>query len=71
MGWFAYGMEGFDQERAYAQLEVPKAYCIEAVFAIGQLGDPSGLPRELRTREIPSDRLPLSKLAYQRWFREE
>jgi hypothetical protein len=39
---------GFDHVRAVAELGVPKAYRIEAAFAVGQLGDPSGLPQELK-----------------------
>jgi hypothetical protein len=64
-------MAGFDRDRAFAELAVPTDYNIEAVFAIGRRGDPFSLPEELRTRETPSDRLPLRKLAFEGSFREE
>ena len=34
MGWFVHGMAGFEQERAFTELAVPKGYNIEAVFAL-------------------------------------
>jgi nitroreductase len=71
MGWFAHGMAGFDHERAPAELAVPEGYRIEAVFAVGRLGDRSTLPPELQEREVPSARLPLEKLAFEGAFREE
>ena len=71
MGWFAHGMVGFDQDRAFTELGVPKGYRVEAVYAVGRLGDRSSLPEELQSREAPSDRLPLEKLAFEGSFREE
>ena len=71
MGWFVHGMAGFDQERAFVELRVPKGFRVEAVYAVGRLGDRYSLPEELQLREVPSDRLPLEKLAFEGSFREE
>ncbi len=71
MGWHTHGMVGFDAERAFAELGVPKGYHIEAVFAVGKRADPARLPEELRAREAPSDRKPLSELAFEGTFSEQ
>ncbi len=71
MGWFAHGVAGFDHERAIAELAVPKSYDIEAVFAPGQLGHLASLPKDLATRETPTDRIPLVNLAFEGSFRDE
>ena len=71
MGWHVHGMVGFDKERAFAELDVPKGYAVEAVFAVGRLGDPSHLPERLRGREAPSPRRPLAELAFEGAFKPE
>jgi nitroreductase len=62
-GWHAHAMGGFDRDRLRAVLGVPEDHALEAVVAIGRLGDRSALPESLRGREQPSDRLPLSAIA--------
>lgn len=68
MGWFVHGMVGFDADRAGPELGVPDCYRVEAVYAIGKLGDPASLPEPLREREQPSGRMPLSELAFEGTF---
>jgi nitroreductase len=68
-GWAAHGMAGFDVARTAVELGVPADYRVEAAIAIGQPGDKSMLPEPLRAREQPSDRLPLSQLAWEGRFR--
>jgi nitroreductase len=65
LGWHAHGMVGFDHERAREVLSVPDGFALEAVFAIGRLGNPSSLEEALQTREKPSDRLPLAQLVFE------
>jgi hypothetical protein len=48
---------------------VPAGYRVEAAIAIGRPGDKAILPEPLRAREQPSDRLPLSQLAWEGGFR--
>ena len=69
MGWWVHGMVGFDMDRAFAELDVPIGYRVEAAFAVGRLGDPAGLPEALRERERPSARTPLADLAFEGTFR--
>lgn len=71
MKWHVHGMVGFDKERAFAELGVPKGYRVEAVYAVGRLGDPSVLPPELQAREKPNDRLPLDKLVFEGSFEDK
>lgn len=70
MGWHVHGMAGFDRDRAPTELNVPKDYAVEAVYAVGRLGDPASLPDKLREREKPSDRRPLTELVFEGTFRE-
>jgi nitroreductase len=62
-GFQAHGMVGFDHARAFAELNVPHGYRVEAAVAIGKVGDKSILPEGLQGREAPSDRSPLSAVA--------
>lgn len=68
MGWHVHGMIGFDSERAFAELNVPVGYRVEAAYAVGRLGDPASLPEALRDRERPSARVPLADLAVEGSF---
>ncbi|MDD3329372.1 MAG: nitroreductase family protein [Zoogloea sp.] len=61
-GWHAHAMGGFDKERARSELGVPEGFAVEAVIAIGKLGDPQSLPPGLRERETPSPRQALSAI---------
>jgi len=67
-GWAAHGMAGFDVPRTATELGVPSHYRVEAAIAIGRPGDKAILPEALRAREQPSDRLPLSQLAWEGGF---
>ena len=68
MGWQLHGMVGFDKERAFAELNLPQGYRVEAAYAVGKIGDKATLPDALREREKPSERLPLSQLAFEGGF---
>jgi len=64
LGWHAHGMVGFDHERACEALSVPAGMVMEAAFAIGRRGHPAQLDEALRSREKPSDRVPLTELVF-------
>ncbi len=68
MGWCVHGMVGFDMDRAFIELGVPPGYRVEAAYAVGRLGDKSRLPEMLQAREHPSERLPLTELAFEGGF---
>jgi nitroreductase len=60
-GLYAHGMAGFDADMARATLGIPSDFEIMAVFAIGKRGDESLLPEDVRAREVPSSRRPVSE----------
>lgn len=68
LGYHAHGMEGFDYQRAATVTGLPEGYQIEAAAAIGRLASPETLPEDLRAREIPSDRQPVSEIAFEGRF---
>ena len=68
-GWYTHGMVGLDFDRAFAELDVPQGYRVEAAIAVGRLGDKATLPDFLQAREQPSDRQPLTALAMEGGFK--
>jgi len=62
LGLVTHGMQGFDYERARAELRIPEGFRVEAMIAVGRPGDPAGLPERLREREAPSGRKALSEI---------
>ena len=70
MGLVAHGMQGFDFDRAREALEVPADYEVEAMIAVGRPGDRDDLPEDLRKREEPSGRKPVSEIAIEGGFTE-
>jgi nitroreductase len=62
LGLVTHGMQGFDYERARTELNIPEGFRVEAMIAVGRPGDPEKLPEQLREREAPSDRKPLSAI---------
>ncbi|WP_442581201.1 flavin reductase [Mesorhizobium sp. ASY16-5R] len=64
-GWHTHGMAGFDHERLRDVLGVPEGFRINAVAAIGRIGDSAMLTDKLRSREFPADRAPLEELVFQ------
>jgi nitroreductase len=61
MGLVVHGMAGFDRDKTRAALVVPDDFAVEAMVAIGRPGDPAELPQELRDREKPTGRKPVSQ----------
>ena len=68
MGWQAHGMVGFDIDRAFAELNVPQGYRVEAAYAVGKVGDKSRLPEAMQARETPNTRRPLAESALEGGF---
>ena len=65
-GLFTHAMAGFDEDKAYEVLQVPRdRYDILAAIAIGGYGDPESLSPAMRTSEAPNDRKPLAEVALQ------
>jgi flavin reductase (DIM6/NTAB) family NADH-FMN oxidoreductase RutF/nitroreductase len=70
-GWHTHGMAGFNADKLRQALAVPGNFAIDAVAAIGKLGDGASLPEHLKAREIPSERNPLAKLVFRGAFGAE
>jgi nitroreductase len=60
-GYVAHAMQGFDYDKARADLQVPEDFQVEAMIAIGKQGPKEALPKELQEREVPNSRRPLSE----------
>lgn len=69
LGYHAHGMTGVDFDAARQELEIPELFRIEAAVAVGRKGEAAALPEILQSREYPSDRKPLSSIAYRGSFR--
>jgi len=60
-GLVVHGMEGFDYERARAELHIPDEFQVEAMAAVGKPGAEELLPEKLQKRESPNDRRNLNQ----------
>lgn len=63
-----HGMEGFDYIKARDVLQIPDVYEIQAMFAIGKLGELSQLPENLQSREAPTQRKSLDEIVFKDRF---
>ena len=63
-GLVAHGMAGFDYDRAKATLSVPDDFTVEAMAAVGKPGPKEELPPQHLSRELPSQRKPVSELVF-------
>ncbi|MGV1916673.1 nitroreductase family protein [Rhizobium sp. 22-785-1] len=68
LGYHAHGMAGIFKDKIVGQLGVPEGYVVEAMVAIGKIAHKSTLPDDLAEREVPSQRLPLSQIAFEGKF---
>ncbi len=58
------GIGGFNMTRARRILKIPYNYDIVSMVALGKQGDKNSLPENLREKEYPSDRKPLSEILH-------
>lgn len=65
LGYHTRAMGGVDRDRAGAELSIPERYQIEIAIAIGRRAPVDSLPENLRARETPTDRRPLSDLVFE------
>ena len=64
-GWHSHAMLGFDDAKARALIGAEPRLRIEAAVALGRQASPDTLPDNLRAREHPSTRKPLSEIAFE------
>jgi nitroreductase len=63
LGLYTHGMGGFDREKIYDALGVPKKdYEAICAFTIGMYGDPESLPDDMKKTEKPNERKPLAEI---------
>ena len=58
----AHGMQGFDYEAIRKALQIPESFTVEVMIAIGKPGKAEDLPEEIREKEVPSNRKPLTAI---------
>ena len=58
----AHGMQGFNYEAIRKELQIPDSFTVEAMIAIGKPGNKNILPLEMREKEEPSLRKPLTEI---------
>ena len=68
-GIVTHGMQGFDYEKAKAELGIPGDFEVMAMIAIGKRGPKENLPTELRDKEKPNDRKALKEIIMEGTFR--
>jgi len=68
LGYQAHAMAGIDFEQTRKKLNIPNHFSVEVAIAVGRAASAETLPAELRERERPSERLPLSEIAFSGGF---
>jgi nitroreductase len=63
-GFYAHGMGGIKHEEISQAFAIPEGYRVEAGVAVGRLADKSVLSERNQAREFPSQRKPLSEVAF-------
>ena len=69
-GIVAHGMQGFDYEKARADLGIPNDFEVMAMIAIGKKAAKEILPPELQEKEKLSDRKPLKDIIMEGIYRK-
>ena len=59
-----HGMQGFNYEKAQEVCEIEDNWVVEAMIAVGKLGNLSNLPKEVQEKEMQSNRKPLSEIVF-------
>lgn len=62
IGLVTHAMGGFSRKKAREVFDIPDNLDILTVVAIGNIGDPSLLPEDLRSEEIPNTRKEIKEL---------
>lgn len=70
-GLVIHGMEGFDYDRAKAELNIPADYTVEAMIAVGKPGELENLSDALQEKEVISDRKKIEEFIFEGEFKEK
>ena len=63
MGLVSHAMGGFDAAKLAAAVGLPEGHTLHCVVAVGEQGPAGDLPEELRARERPNERKPVTEIA--------
>lgn len=69
MGLAAHGMGGIDYNKAKEEFKIPDDYAVEAIYAVGYLGDKKSLPTQMQEGEKPADRKPIEEISAEGEFK--
>jgi nitroreductase len=64
LGWHTHGIGGFDRAAARERLEVPEAYAIESMVALGKVGGLDTLHGDFHAGESPNGRRPIDATVF-------
>ena len=67
-GLAVHGMEGFDYQKAQANLGIPAEFEVHAMAAIGRQDSKEDLPKDLKAIEKPNTRKPVEEVAIEGRF---
>ena len=68
LGLVVHGMAGFDYGAAGELIGLPDGFAVEAMCALGYPGPLENLPEDMRAREVPSGRNPVTEFAFEGRF---
>ncbi|MCB1463632.1 MAG: nitroreductase family protein [Nitratireductor sp.] len=71
MGLAVRGMQDFDYERARTEFGIPSLYDVQMMIAVGRPGNRESLPERLQGRETPTQRKPVSEIAFENGLPED
>lgn len=60
-----HGMAGFDYDKARQLLQLPEAYAVEMMIAVGKPGRTEDLPEKYRARETPNERKATKEFVFE------
>ena len=70
-GLYTHAMAGIEYEKAKELLKIPEDYEVLAMFAVGKMGSKDSLPQDLKDKEAPSQRKPVSEFTFEGVFQAD
>ena len=70
-GLYTHAMAGIEYEKTKEILKIPEDYEVLAMFAVGKMGSKDSLPQDLKDKEAPSQRKPVSEFTFEGVFQAD
>jgi hypothetical protein len=61
-------MQDFDYDRAGRQFSIHPLFAVQMMIAVGRPGNSTNLPETLRAKDVPTQRKPVSAIAFENRF---